>query len=867
MKEDKLRRMVLFSFAIVTVISMAFTGVLHISSFQQNYTESLISSYSVAGGESVRKIEYAVSYGKPLENFYDIESVLGEVLDDFPDIIEVQVVSQDNEILYNQEGRLESQFLPESLHKLASFPSEDQENYRYTREEGLYNLFLPINDRDGQWVGSLNIVFPQAVITEPTNHYTMLLLRYLGIMALAGFLLLAFVSRVISYRSSSGQDTGDMDDGLSFDTSLISFITPSGEINRKMIMIIMILMLGSIQVAFGWINYNMFKDAYQANARNNITLVAGIIQKNIESVIEKGVSYDQLYRLDDYLEGIVETVPEMERIYLASDKGEVLYYTDPGSDKNGLLSQENETSGESADQKDPFLLYDRSLAEDVGQNSAQLHVELSQSFFDNRMRNILLDTGTMVVVSFVLMIEAILFLIIILKKQFSSKVTTDARLKTPARYKPLDMGIVRPLMFLLGSAVFMASAFIPLMMQQLYQPLWGLSKSVVLGLPISAEMLFAAVFAVVAGSLVDKQDWRYVFTLGTIIFAAGLFFSYQAFHPLFFIMARAIAGAGYGTILIALRGFVNSRPLEADRTEGFSAFVSGLYAGFIAGVVVGAMLADRIGYAQVFLVSLVFCLLTGLFAFIFLREEETTGENRRKGFHPGSILNMMFRKQETDSSQERFLEDSEKIKAKPQPEEAPAASGGLFNFLSNIPVLGLFLFIVLPLTICSMFVDYFLPVFAASEGVSTSNVGRAFMLNGIAIVYLGPFLSNYTGKKWGPERSILVSGLIIVLAIGFFLISRSFEAAFLAAILLGVSESFGLVAQNNYFVNLRATGIIGTGAALGYFDNVRKLGQMLGPIVFGSVLAFGYSGISIIALLTLVALFLFLFTARSARAA
>jgi len=846
---------------------MTFTGLLHITSFQQNLTKSLISSYSVSGGECVRKIEYAVRYGKPLENFYGIESVLGDVLKDFPEIKEVQVISQDKEILYNQEGRLEGQSLPRDLHEIEFFSSSDQGSYHYTRKEGLYNLFLPIHDRDDQWVGSLNIIFPREIITTTTNHYTRLLLRYLGIMALSGLLMLVFINRLISYKIYSDRDSDDMYGGMRLDFSTLSFITPSGEVNRKVIMTIMILLLGVIQIVFGGLNYNIFKNAYLTNARDNVTLVSDIIHKNIESVVEKGVSYDQLYRLEDYLGRIVESVPEMERIYLVDDRGEMLYSTDPGGGDGDAQNPEVSSQGEGADQRDPFLFYNLGLAEDAGQNATQLHVELSRSFFDKRMRDILLDTGTMVIISFVLMLEAILFMIILLKKRFSREAASYARLIAPSRRKSIDIGIVRPLMFLLGTAVFMASSFIPLMMQDLYQPLWGLSKSVVLGLPISAEMLFAAVAAVLGGSLVDKQGWKYVFTLGTIIFAFGIFFSYQASHPLLFIMARAIAGAGHGTVLIALNGFVNSRPLEADRTEGFSAFISGFYAGFIAGAVVGAMLADRIGYAQVFLVSFAFCLLAGLFAFLFLREEKAAGEKSKKGFHPGSILEAMFRKQAVASEQEKSLEEQPEILQGVQREEAPAGRGGLLNFLSNMPVLGLFLFIVLPLTICSMFVDYFLPVFAASEGVSTSNVGRAFMLNGVAIVYLGPFLSSYTDKKWGAKRSILASGFISVLAIGVFVFSGTFEAAFLAAILLGVSESFGLVAQNNYFVNLKATGEFGTGAALGYYDNVENLGQMLGPIILGSALALGNTGIGIIGLVTLSALFFFMLTAWKERTA
>jgi len=147
-------------------------------------------------------------------------------------------------------------------------------------------------------------------------------------------------------------------------------------------------------------------------------------------------------------------------------------------------------------------------------------------------------------------------------------------------------------------------------------------------------------------------------------------------------------------------------------------------------------------------------------------------------------------------------------------------------------------------------------------GASTSNVGRAFMLNGLCIVYLGPLLGKYTSKYLSPGGSILLSGLIIILAFLLFSLKATLLTAFIVVVLLGVAESFGLLAQNNYFLRLEATQRVGSGKALGYYDNIRKMGQMSGPLLFGGVLAFGILGVGAIGVVSFVLLGLFWLTNR-----
>jgi len=68
------------------------------------------------------------------------------------------------------------------------------------------------------------------------------------------------------------------------------------------------------------------------------------------------------------------------------------------------------------------------------------------------------------------------------------------------------------------------------------------------------------------------------------------------------------------------------------------------------------------------------------------------------------------------------------------------------------------------------------------------------------------------------------------------------------------------VAQNNYFIGLEAAGKIGAGKALGFYSNVKKIGQMLGPIVFGSLAFLGPGEFGLVGCLFFLCLLLFWFT-------
>ncbi|GBF34811.1 inner membrane transport protein [Desulfocucumis palustris] len=388
--------------------------------------------------------------------------------------------------------------------------------------------------------------------------------------------------------------------------------------------------------------------------------------------------------------------------------------------------------------------------------------------------------------------------------------------------------IVRPLGFIMFTGTFMSVSFIPVLMKDLYQPVLGLPESVVLGLPISAEMLFVALFSVLAGYMIDARGWKPAFLTGMVVLAAGTLLSGLTHNQFVFIFSRAVVGSGFGLAIIALQTFAMSGSTEEEKNKGIAFLTSGVFSGMNVGVVVGAMLAERMGFSNVFFAAFGIIALAGIFAYKMI---------------PNLIV----------SSREAVVE------------KVSLAKVG--HFFSNLNVLAFFLLIFIPVSICGMFLMYFFPLFAEESGISSSNIGRAFMLNGLCIIYLGPFLTKYIAKYLGAMKSVVVYTLLVAGAMLLFANQGTVTAAFVAIIILGIADSFGIALLINYFAGLRAASELGQGKAMGYYSLVEYVGQMLGPIALGWMMIMGAEkGVGIVGIALCAALLLFVLLSGKERA-
>ncbi|MDD2402698.1 MAG: MFS transporter, partial [Clostridia bacterium] len=495
-----------------------------------------------------------------------------------------------------------------------------------------------------------------------------------------------------------------------------------------------------------------------------------VIKNNVNSVLEKGVPYTELYNIEDYLNKLQVAVPEIENIQIYSDAIEI---------------------GQGTSIDDEYV-YIRRLTSDLHGKQGIVRIEISQKSIAEKLRNILLDTATVLVISFILLVEVTLFVILLLEKRISNGLIDFT-------WNRKTIPIIRYLAFLIFAAAYMSTTFIPILMDNLYQPLLGLPKNVVLGLPISAEMLFGALAAVGAGYSIDKTGYKPILIRGIIFFGAGTLISAVAYDAMSFIAARSIVGIGFGLVLMALRTIVVSAPDAILKNQGVAAMNSGAFAGVNCGIVIGAMLADRIGYSRVFFVACVLLIISWYTAQVFVENVVPQRVNK----------------------------------------EVEANQPDLRTFIFDKKVLAFFMLVLIPVSISGMFLNYLFPIYADSMGVSASGIGRAFLVNGLLIIYAGPVLSRYTEKYLGTKKSLVIASLIMGFALLVFAGCGTLVAAYTAVILLGLAESFGVAAQNNYFLSLRAVSRLGEGKAVAYFSIIGKIGQMLGPIIFGSAAVWG----------------------------
>ncbi len=774
MKNSKLLFLVVI--LLILVIVLSFSGGLYVSFFNNNYVKSVVASHSVAGGEVVRKIEYAMKYGKPLTSFYGIEKMLAEIKQSSSLVVNVRIILPDGSILYDIDGVAEGKHIGTNLMRSMDFRvTEEGEKYRIIADNGKYEVFLPIKDRQG-WVGSLNITFDENSIMAQTDEYLNQTVRTLAIVALLAGMCFIFVIYVVP------------------------LVGENGELMTKRLMVLVLVVLGLSQVISGVSNILLFKNFYTEVARHNTAVTAKIIQKNIENIRSKGVDYRDFYRIEDWLQQIIEAVPEIDSVQIKSSATGVLY----GTVTHPATSTEYEI---------PLL------TDSTGQEYS-LAVVLSTQYIESKIKKMVLDALTVLLVSLFFMVEVTLFLVGIVHRKVNSN-----RLKEQG----IDFLVVRPLAYVFFVSWAMSASFIPLMMLDLYQPLLGLSKGVILGLPVSMEAFMTILSTVVTGYLIDRWGWKPSFIYGLLIFTGGTLLSALAGDEKSFILSRAITGIGYGFSWMSLRGFAAMAPMGEEKTTAFAGLNAGIYAGINCGVVLGAMLAERVGFSKVFLFSAILMFLAGIVTYLFA---SNVIANQRSG-------------------------------AENEKQQVQDTWNELKGFCQDGYILAFFLFIAIPSSVCLMFLNYFIPVFAKNVHIASADIGWAFVLYGLCIVYLGPFFAKFIGSKISLKKAMVLSQIICIVGLVVFSVVGSYVAALFAVLLLGISSSIGLVAQNNYLLSLDSVKTLGAGTALSLYSVVTKFGQAIGPIIFGTFTTFGMaSGVGLVGGLVFILLGIFIVLTR-----
>lgn len=375
---------------------------------------------------------------------------------------------------------------------------------------------------------------------------------------------------------------------------------------------------------------------------------------------------------------------------------------------------------------------------------------------------------------------------------------------------------LRSLAFLVFLADCMQDPFVSILANQLYVPVFGIPQSVGAALPLSAQVLFAALSAFACGSLVRRTGVKKMLITGFVLQMAGFLFCgiFAQYYGL--LLGKALIGVGIGALLVSMNSVAASGRTEEEAAEAFTAINAGTLAGITVGAGIGSIILSFSSFSVVYYAGAMILVL-GLLLALF-----------------GGDYHEPVVKQE----------------------------GGkihVLRFLADRSVWSFLLLLLMPFLIAISYREYFFPLYAAEMGMTETDIGRIYLLCGLVVIYVGPVLTRVLIDKLGGRwTTVLASALMIVSTLLFSFVPTTL-AAVLGVTLLSIAISFGYAAQSTYFSSLPKVREYGESRAMGSYSLFDNGGQTLGPVVYGLALMLGYQmGVRIIGICLLVLLALFI---------
>ncbi|MFC1821812.1 MFS transporter [Thermodesulfobacteriota bacterium] len=805
---------------ILFVLGLGFNGFFTLTSFDKLYVESIISQYRVIGKDFQRSIENGLRYGKGIQNFTGIERLLARASRDITQKISgkgelnerrnmkfretdisLYVALTNGEILYSDNENDPLRRLPqEALLKgeVSQKEGKSLSKSNYIKHGDSYITVLPVRDENKDVAGIIAISFKEKQLQAFLEGVFDKNIRPIIIISGCGILLLVLLLHL-----------------------LVPARVNMAKFPKKKIYLVIFLIVGSAQILTTGLSTIMFKEHFLRVNKENTEATNEVLKRNLEYLLEKGVRIERIWQLELYLRDIISASPEIGNITLFDHRDQPLY----------RATKEKVTDFQrSKEAYQEWVVATRPVEnpEYNARTSINHHDKLEGYFSSNTSKDILfdklidtlIDSITVMVVSILFFIEMLILIFKYIEREGDEK----------ARHSVIHYGVMRPAAFLFLFGIDLSISFLPLHMETLYVPIFGLSRDTIMGLPISMEFLFVGISILISGVWLDRRGWHEPFIVGLFVAGLGILYSWMAPDAVHFIISRGVVGLGYGLSLMASQGFVITYSDWKSKAQALAHLFAGIYAGSICGGATGGMLAEWMGYKPVFLIGALILFAVMGYTFLFMRHGMKKPE----------------------------IPVVEKVKEK-------LRFGRIFNFLTDRTVLGLVFFSSFPAAIAVVgFLNYFSPIYLNRIGASQSTIGQILMIYGICLIYFGPFLSRYVDASDSKKTFIFLGCALGSLALVSFHVLGGITAAIVAVFLLGLSSSFVLAAQSAYALELKVTKELGEGKAIGIFRSTSRIGQMLGPIVFSSVIvSIGTTnGITFLGGAYLLTAFLFLLTTQ-----
>ena len=581
---------IVLSSLLLLLVSLATSAMLLFVALERAQVGILSDRFELAGREAATRIEAGLRFGRPLDQFLNLDDILGDIRTETEGVTAAMVFGADGTLIADDghpEAGAVSQRLGEAL-------AQGENAFAH----GADRFFaIPLQAGTAADIaGYLLLAVPQARIAEQVetaiNDAVVALLVVTGI-ATALLSVAAGRMRLAMARQKTA---------------------------RWRWMSLPVAVLLTAQVAYSLFALQVYRDNFEAATIAAAESVGSRIQSDLERLLHLGLTFERMPGLEAQLVTMLNISGAVARVDLVDASGTLRQSVASGPVPEGWFAAQFPL---------PLIeplrlaLYDAS-GEAAGQ--AVLHVAAESIRAGIAAQSITILTVTATSVFF--MIELMILLQILFLRS-SARVQSQRdpprrALLAPSRKPvagtsadPMHL-LARPVMFGFVFAWALPLSFLPLKMRSLGGELFGLPADLVLALPISVEMGCALVTAILAGRLSDRLGWFRPFLAGLVISALGGVLAALAPDGLTFVLARGLTGLGYGLSWMGVQGFVIQNCPEESRGRTLANLMAGILAGFIAGTAIGGILSEPFGFDMVLLTSGLLSLLPLFMAWIVL---------------------------------------------------------------------------------------------------------------------------------------------------------------------------------------------------------------------------------------------------------
>lgn len=383
--------------------------------------------------------------------------------------------------------------------------------------------------------------------------------------------------------------------------------------------------------------------------------------------------------------------------------------------------------------------------------------------------------------------------------------------------------IIRSAAFIFFFAEYIPLAFLPLFIKDIYElnpvSYLGISKQMMLGLPISSYMLGVTIFVLVAGSLLESISLLRSFVMFGVLLVIGSALSAFSQNVLQFIIFRFISGMGYGGVLVSGITLIIQNTDLTDRTTGFGHWLAGSSSATVCAVPVGSVIASYLGFRTAMLFSALFSVVLILFVIYVAYRLQ---------------LKWLFSKHKEDIS---GWSDGVEIGSR-----AKFKLGHLFGVFKDINVFSTLIFASIPVQIAFIgFLHYAFPLYLDSIGISQSNIGRFITLYGLACIIFNPLVSKWSDRLENERIFMIIGNFIIGLVLISFSFAKNIYMILVVISIVGMGNAFVTSTTGTYITLSREARRIGASRLSSIFKSFQKLGTIAGPMLIGILISiYGY---------------------------